>query len=856
MANFLEWTKRAFFLKGREPKRSFSDLFSRFREILESNNRALDLMAEMGNKLGGDFIFDSQYIRSTCQEIADLVHKLIYNLNYIAPNKYNELNNAFGRINSQIEDIIAGKPIVPATGDCVIPHELITGDFEDIAGSKNTNAAELKNVLGLKVPDGFAVTTRAFQMFLSYNEIDEKIRDITEKWQNNELSTHGASSQITSLVSGGSISPQMKKEIQRALVELTRRSREKKLLLAIRSSALGEDGEYSFAGQYLSFLNEPPGNFFDCYKSVIASLYGETAMEYRAQAGFEEQGVAMAVVCMVMVKARASGVVYTMDPTNLEREMVAINAAWGLGAPVVAGEVKVDSFDVKREPPHKVMGVKIRQKTKILQGLADRGVESIPLEASLQTKACLTSEEATRLADYGLMIERYFKKPQDIEFSIDDHGTIWFLQARPLNIKDKMAKMVCDLTDIAKSYPIIFSERGVVAERGIATGKVFLYKEGASLDDFPHGAILVAEYTSPRFARIIKNAAGIITDVGSPTGHMATIAREFRVPTLVDTGIATTSLRNGQEITLDADENVVYDGSAKELCYYEFTDENFLDTHEFRLLKRVMKKISPLNFVDPKDKKFSPKYCKTFHDITRFVHEKAVEELINLNYYDLRKEESRALKLQLDIPLDMVLIDIGGGVDSATDKGSISPRDVISDPMGAFLKGLTTRGMWSRDPMSVDFGSFMSSLTRTFSSNLATPREIGQNLAVLSKEYVNISLRLGYHFNIIDAYMGHNPNDNYAYFRFFGGVTDEHRRSRRASFLSNVLSKGHFMVEKKGDLVVARAKKLSWERMEKRMILIGKLVAFTRQLDVKMVSDNHVLKYIDDFWKLEETSDL
>lgn len=149
--------------------------------------------------------------------------------------------------------------------------------------------------------------------------------------------------------------------------------------------------------------------------------------------------------------------------------------------------------------------------------------------------------------------------------------------------------------------------------------------------------------------------------------------------------------------------------------------------------------------------------------------------------------------------------------------------------------------------MSVDFGSFMSSLTRTFSSSLATPKFIGQNLAVVSLNYANISLRLGYHFNMIDAYISENVNDNYVYFRFLGGVTDLSRRSRRAKLVGEILTMNDFRVDLRGDLVVARVKKLGIEEMKEKLRVIGVLVAFTRQLDVQMVNDNQINRFVEAF---------
>jgi pyruvate,water dikinase len=467
------------------------------------------------------------------------------------------------------------------------------------------------------------------------------------------------------------------------------------------------------------------------------------------------------------------------------------------------------------------------------------GTEERSVPEELQMKPCLERQEMLRLAEIGLVIERYFKKPQDIEWALDKRNQFIILQTRPLNLQTQMAKLVCNLSESVQEYPVIFRGKGHIAQRGIGAGQVVIVKDDEDMEDFPAGAILVGKYTSPRLAKVVPRASGILTDVGSPTGHMATIAREFRVPTIVDVGEATKILRPGQEITVDAEENVVYDGRVKELCYYEFTEEPFEESYEYRLISRVLKKIAPLNLLNPHDKNFAPGGCKTFHDITRFVHEKAVEELLNLEFHQ-RNMGAPAKKLKLSIPLGLVVIDMGGGLEESAEGSEVKPDQVVSLPLKATLDGMMTPGMWSTEPVSVDLGSFMSSLTRTFSSSLATPKYLGQNLAMISKEYMNLSLRLGYHFNIIDAYISDKVNDNYAYFRFLGGVTDLQRRSRRARLLAELLEAHDFRVDVRGDLVVGRIKKLDITRMVKKMKTLGHLVAFTRQLDVTMVSDAEV----------------
>jgi pyruvate, water dikinase len=141
----------------------------------------------------------------------------------------------------------------------------------------------------------------------------------------------------------------------------------------------------------------------------------------------------------------------------------------------------------------------------------------------------------------------------------------------------------------------------------------------------------------------------------------------------------------------------------------------------------------------------------------------------------------------------------------------------------------------------------MSSFTKPATSTLAHLHQQGRNLAVISKEYMNLSLKLGYHYNLLDAYIGDVVNNNYIYFRFLGGVTDLLRRSRRAKFIGDILEKFDFLVEVHGDLVVAKIKKSSRERMIEKMKMLGGLIGYTRQLDVRLTNEHQVSWCVEDF---------
>jgi pyruvate,water dikinase len=312
--------------------------------------------------------------------------------------------------------------------------------------------------------------------------------------------------------------------------------------------------------------------------------------------------------------------------------------------------------------------------------------------------------------------------------------------------------------------------------------------------------------------------------------------------------VATKLLKTGDEITLDAGNMTVYRGTVRELDHFELTEQEvFEETYEYRLLKRLLRRISRLNLIDPHTDDFKPANCRTYHDITRYIHQKAVEKLIDLSENHQKYHDKMPKRLQSGIPLGLLVIDIENGTSVPQAARSVTVGDIRSLPLKALLEGLSEPGMWATSPAPVDLSSFMSSVTRTFSAPMAGPEQADRNLVVISKEYMNLNLKLGYHFNIIDAFIGDEINDNYIYFRFLGGVTDTVRRSRRAKFIGEVLEHFDFRVELHGDLVVGRLKKSSKERMYCTMKVLGGLIGYTRQLDVSMGSEEQIARFHSDF---------
>jgi pyruvate,water dikinase len=201
------------------------------------------------------------------------------------------------------------------------------------------------------------------------------------------------------------------------------------------------------------------------------------------------------------------------------------------------------------------------------------------------------------------------------------------------------------------------------------------------------------------------------------------------------------------------------------------------------------------------------------------------------------------------VPLGLKILDLGGGIDPLAQGSLVLPEHIRSLPLKALWEGVSAPGVWSTEPVPVDFRGMMSSLTKTWTEAPGTTNYAGFNLAVISEIYMNLHLRLGYHLNLVDARMHPEPQHNHIYFRFVGGVTDMTRRSRRAQLLAHILSQFHFKVDVKGDLVVARVLHLPQEEMEERLRVLGRLIGFTRQLDIQLKSDADIPQFMESFFE-------
>ncbi|MEW6657950.1 MAG: PEP/pyruvate-binding domain-containing protein [Thermodesulfobacteriota bacterium] len=826
---------------------AFPEVFEHFQELLQDHQQIMEIIADLGEKSGGEYVFDRKYLLDTMNELHSLLLRLVKALNLISENRYVELYAALDRILLPLEAELRGRLTLPEEMPYVVGLKEAPLDLPELVGGKAGALMEISQRLHLPVPDGFVVTTRAYRRFLDHNQLEDRIHSLLADWVAAKLDTVQVSRQIQYALLAGVIPQEVAREIRRAA--------QGRPFWAVRSSAFGEDGELSFAGLHESLLQVPAAGVLEAVKKVWASLYSPGALSYRREVGLLGEEAAMAVLCQEVIASRASGAVHSLDLEAPESEALVVYAYPGLGRTVMDGRANLDRFVVERRRPFQVKAKNIVIKERYRRVAAGGGEEEAAVDREDRERPTLREEDIKTLAHHSRVLERYFKRPQETEWALDESGQIWILQSRRLASPQPVE--VPDICESCSFYPVLIKDQGAVAHAGVGAGPVFIVDSDQNVESFPEGAVLVTRYTAPWLAPVVPRAVAIVAEKGSPAGHLATIAREFRVPTLVGVEKAAALLPPGEDVTVDTHNRVIYQGRVAELLRYELIQSaTFEDAPEFRLLRRLLKRIAPLNLTDPQDSNFTPAGCRSVHDVIRFVHEKAVQELMDLPRFLKRFKEARVCTLVSAVPIGLKIWDLGGGVDPEARGNQITVDQIRSLPLQALWAGVTLPGVWSTEPVAVDFRGMMASLTRTVGDGLGAPSYLGVNLAVVTKTYLNLHLKLGYHYNLIDVRMDPDPQHNHIYFRFVGGVTDLTRRSRRARLLAEVLSKYHFKVDIKGDLVLARILHLPPEEMRRRLIALGQLIGFTRQLDMQLKSDEDVGHFLESFvQRLEAAGD-
>ncbi len=811
-----------------------------YLRLLSNNDLVLRIMSELKEKSSGDDVFEIGYLRLNAEAMLTIIGKIINRLNRLSDNKYVGLHKIYDELKENINKILSQKKDIPFD-ELALSYENITAEKINSVGGKNAQLGEIKNRLGLTVPDGFAVTAYAYKTFLENNNLEQKIEHLLSGLDINDFeSTIKISSQIQDMIRNSNLPKALIQTIESHCKRLMDKNGDS-VSFSVRSSAVGESTEFSFAGQYTTILNVDEKNIVQAYKDVVASRFSQRALFYLTNRGFRQDDIAMSVGCMIMVRSKSSGVIYTMDPFTINGEnSIIINAILGLGKYIVDGDIVPDLFIVSKVD-NSIIESKIANKTKMLvMSEEDRGITELDVTEGVSDNPSIDARRIKELTDCAIKIEQHYRCPQIIEWAYDNHDRLFILQTTPLGM---MKRSVQDVRVDTTRHKLLISN-GETASSGIGYGPVFFVDTDEDISRFPNGGVAIVKHSSPKFVSIMNRAKAIIADIGSPTGHMATLAREFQIPAIVNTYNASATIKNGITVSVDADHGSVYEGYVEELFKQPHSKKGiFKDTPALLMMNKFLEYVTPLNLIDPYDPNFTMESIHTVHDIIRFAHQASMNEMF-LIAQNVSVDKVSAIKLRTAAKFEVYIIDLGGGLKKERE---ITETSVISIPFLSFWNGIKKENISVR-PISKD--GFVSVLMNTMANPQLQDRLYEKNLALISNEYMNFNIRMGYHISTIEGLCTKEPNDNYIRFIFQGGGADLDRRIKRAQLIARILQKYQFYVRQTDDIVRGICTKCEQKKFEDIMGMLGRLTIYTKQLDMVMPDNRLVLEdYVDTFIK-------
>jgi pyruvate, water dikinase len=802
-----------------------AEKFAHFRAIGVANDAFLQQLSQLQERLEGVSSLGMN-TASAAEALRAHVQSMAHSIMAMTGSKYETLLQRFETLDREIGGLVPKARPIKDGPIIVWPADPDALDSQ-VVGPKAARLAEVALKTSLQVPPFFSISAFAYRMLMETSGIQDRANRMLASL---DLHDTGAIKRFSDALMEDFERIPIPVALEQELLAAYR-----KLVdlypgvsgVAVRSSAVVEDTESSFAGQFESILNVLETGLPEAYKAVVASKYREEVLRYSVARGFLEEDIAMPVMVMAMVRPSSSGVAYSCAPYRPEGAM--ITAVPGLAQAMDSDRVTPDVFMVSAGIPAQIE-VSTGKRTFSLRCAENGGVTERQEDAVSFRTPVLEKEAIIAIAHAARTLEQHFGSPQDVEWAMDNTGLLQVVQTRPLHLSQAGSGLRPAGAEI-EGYRIL--ARGARACGGVASGCVFHLFNVRAIESVTDAAILCIPTTTPRLAGVMSRVRAIIAAAGSPTGHMATVAREFEIPCVVGVENAFSALPAGTLVTVDADAGIVYEGAVSELLQPR-EHAVALSAHRDPMrqsLRSFLEKVAPLTLTEPDAPWFTPENCRTLHDIARFVHQKSMMEMFDLE--QLSPQERRAAhRLLWRAPMEVMLLDLGGGLASEAGK-SVSLDSIQSTPLSALIEGMTDPRLRWAGPVGFDFKGFMSVVVHS----AADDQRYGEpNYCICAQDYVHFASRLAYHFATVDALCGRSVNENYARFLFFGGAAVATRREWRAHFLATVLHCNNFNVKQAGDRIEGMLAKRNSDQIEEALVMLGRLMVASRHLDMVIES--------------------
>lgn len=794
---------RELFMPGKAIRARYED----FKGLLAGDDLSLEHIANLQETFYGVRPVDRARVLKLYHGLLESVGEMTERLSSMRPLRYRGLHDRLDEISSLIDEELAEPE--PATDPPYIMSLREAAGNYDCAGGKGANLAAVLKETSFEVPPGFVISTRAFNHHMESNSLRRKIDVILSEAL---LCRHTEFFRQCHEMSEMVLQSEIPAEILQGIRDGVKRLTEiygSDAVFAVRSSAWAEDGDSSFAGQYESELNVPAEEVPQAYLKVLASKYSTRAVTYRILQGLSDSSTPMAVLVMPMISARAAGVAYSCDVGEHGEEHVSIHSVPGLGNSLVDGS---------RTP-----------------GTCLFTRDNKPFFRDCKGCPGVEVDVLSEVAAISLELEKYFGSPQDVEWAVDDNRRIFVLQSRPFYFEKEEAVHF----EVDES-PLITGLTGV--STGAGSGRILRLHDAQDPAEAPRGSVVVFETLAPNLTRCLDRVEAVIGTAGGRASHFATVAREYGIPVVVGDAYEIAGLEDGQSVTVDAVNGIIYPGRQDKLV--AAAEERRRKTREGSLERysELIPLITTLNLTDPEGENFTQEGCRSIHDIIRYTHEKGVSEMFRL-VGDSGRGMSRSRKLETELPLTVYVLGLEGDFPGGR-KEPLPVAKVGCRPMQELWAGLEAEeAVWDSRMHHVDWERFDQVSAGIFSKEA----RFLSSYALVAPDYVHMMIRFGYHFSVIDSVCGEESNNNYVKFRFKGGGADFDGRLLRLGFIDRVLRAGGFSVTIRSDMIDAELSRREASVTRRALNLLGRVMARTRMLDMKLTDVTEVDLMADEF---------
>ena len=836
---WLRWPQKKPRTTLEELRQAFTTRYHHFKILLTAHNEVQELMAGIERALAGDRPFGFNYVRAAATRISTAVFQAIKHLDELAPGCTGELVARFKETQRSLNPhlTVRGAWI---EGPLLADLAAVSLDAADLVGVELAGLGEAK-ALGLPVPDGVVVTGAAHQRFMEYEGLQDEINrriQAADPADPDSLTTLCAS--LRRLILEAPLPPEIKEALAAARERLAVLAGPGARILARGSAVLRKERATVFAGQLQARDDANPDRLAEAYREILASRYSAGATAFRLAFGIPGHEVSVAVAFLAAPPAACGGLAHSRSPLDPSDDRVTVYAAAG-GSSLGVSEALAETLalSVAGRPPavidRRVDGRECRADCPLRGAACPEPLPPVP-----PAPPALSDAAALAVAGLAVRLEEHLSGPQDVEWTLSAAGEPCLLGVRPL--VQARPRTACLFSPADGQPPALCG--GTAASPGLACGQVFVAREEADIARFPERAVLVVERPEQAWSCLVPHAAAVVAEAGGRAGRLADLARELSVPAVFGLPDALRLLAHGAVVTVDADRGAVFEGGSLPSADAAPGPSRFKDSPVHRRLAAAAEHILPLRLWDPEATNFKPRHCETMHDIARYCHERAVDEMFRFGT-EHGFPEAAAKQLVGDVRKQFWVVNLDDGFVGEVTGKFVRIEEVASIPMQALWEGMNVIP-WAGPPPVHTRG--MLAVLVEASANPALDPMLNSHFAVrnyfmISKRYLSLTSRFGFHFCGAEAVVSERTKENYIAFTFKGGAADLARRVTRARFVAELLELFGFRATVREDAVSARIEGFERGFMEDRLRILGYLIMHTRQLDMVMTDQAKVAEH-------------